>query len=131
MAWGSAYTTKFKRLSSQQKRAMRIICNKSKFEHTKQLFQSNKILNVYKLNILNVATFMYKVNQKTAQKSFFQGFKNHFILILLDSWNLITYKQSTKLKRVNTQFQLEDHISGIAFLAPKRNKSLLCINLKL
>ena len=64
---------------------MRIICNKSKFENTKQLFQSNKILNVYKLNILNVATFMYKVNQKTAQKSFFQGFKNHFILILLDS----------------------------------------------
>ena len=74
---------------------------------------------------------MYKVNQKTAQKSFFQGFKNHFILILLDSWNLITYKQSTKLKRVNTQFQLDDHISGIAFLPPKRNKSLLCINLKL
>ena len=28
---------------------MRIICNKGKFEHTKQLFQSNKILNAYKL----------------------------------------------------------------------------------
>ena len=66
VAWGSTYMTNLKRLSSQQKHAIRIICSKGKFEHIKQLFQLNKILNVYKLNILNVATFMYKVNQKTA-----------------------------------------------------------------
>ena len=51
---------------------------------------------------------------------FFRGFKNRLILILLDSWNLTTYSQTTTI-------QLEDHISGIAFLAPKRNKSLLSI----
>ena len=62
---GEVLKTNLTKLSSQQKHAMRIICNKWKFEHTKQLFQSNKILNVYKLNILNFATFMYKVNQKT------------------------------------------------------------------
>ena len=49
---------------------MRIICNKGKFEHTKQLFQSKKILNAYKLNILYFATFMYKVMQKTAPNIF-------------------------------------------------------------
>ena len=49
---------------------MSVICNKGKFEHTKHLFQWNKILNVYKLNILNVATFMYKVNQKTVPNVF-------------------------------------------------------------
>ena len=62
---GKVLKTNFKKLSSQQKHAMRIICNKGKFEHTKQLFQSNKILNMYKLSILNFATFMYKVNEKT------------------------------------------------------------------
>ena len=67
VAWGSTYITKFKKLSIQQKHAMRTIRNKEKFEHKKQLFQSNKMLNVYKLNILNVATFMYKVNQHTKQ----------------------------------------------------------------
>ena len=41
-----------------------------KFEHTKQLFQLKKRLNVYKLNILNVATFVYKINQKTAPNVF-------------------------------------------------------------
>ena len=40
------------------------------FEKTKQLFQSNKILNVYELNLVNVATFLYKVNLKTAPNFF-------------------------------------------------------------
>ena len=31
---------------------MRIICNKGKLKHTKQLFQPNRIINVSKLNIL-------------------------------------------------------------------------------
>ena len=56
--------------SSQKRPAMYIICNKGKLEHTKQLFLSSKILNVYKLNILNIATFIYKVNQKTAPNIF-------------------------------------------------------------
>ena len=128
VAWGSTYRTNFKKIIQSR---MRIICDNGKFEHTKQLLQSNKILNVYKLNILNVATFMYKVNQKTTLIFFFLGFRNHSILILLDSRNLTTYNQSTILKRVNTQFQLEDHISGTAFLTPKRNKSLRYKNLKL
>ena len=53
---------------------MRIISNKGKFENTKQLLQSNKILNVYKLNILNIATYMY-VNQKTTRKDFLSRFQ--------------------------------------------------------
>ena len=59
VAWGSTYITSLKTLSSQQKHGMRIIYNRGSFEHTKQ---SNKIPNVYKLNILNVITFMLKVN---------------------------------------------------------------------
>ena len=121
VAWGSTYMTKLKKL----------IWDKENFEHTKQLFQANKILKVYWLNISNVATFIYKVNQKLLQTFLFQGFKNRLILSLLDSGNLTTYNRSTILKRVNTQFLLEDHMSGIAFLTPKREKSLLCINLKL
>ena len=39
--------TNLKKLSRQKKEAMLIICNKGKFEYTKQLFQLNKILNVY------------------------------------------------------------------------------------
>ena len=52
VTWGSTYKTNLKKLSSQQKHEMRIICNKGKSEHTKQLFQSNKITSVYTVNIL-------------------------------------------------------------------------------
>ena len=69
-----------KRLFIQQKHAMRIISNKGKLEHTKQLFQSNKILNVHKLNILNVATFMCKVNQKPAPNVFLSRFQKNPII---------------------------------------------------
>ena len=68
--------TNLKKLSVRQRLARRIICKKGNFEHTKQLLQSNKICNVYKLNILHGATFMYKVNQKTARLSFFQDMKS-------------------------------------------------------
>ena len=49
--------------------------HKRKFEYAKQLFQSNKILNVCELNILNDATFMYKVNQKTTPNVFLSRFQ--------------------------------------------------------
>ena len=74
---------------------------------------------------------IYKEIKKLLQIFFFQGFKSQLILILLDSRNVTTYNQSAILKGVNTQFQLEGHISGIAFLAPKRNYPLLCKNVKL
>ena len=75
VAWGSTYMTNFKKPSSQKKHAIRIICNKGKFEHSKQLFQSNKILKVYRLNIANVATFFYKVNTKAAPNIFLSRFQ--------------------------------------------------------
>ena len=65
--------------------------------------------------------FCIRLIQKLLRIFFFRCFKNRLILILLDSWNLTTYNQSRTI-------QLEDHISGIAFLAPKRNKSLLLMH---
>ena len=131
VAWGSTYMTNLKELSSQQKHAMRIICNKWKFEHTKQLFQSNKILNVYKLNIVNVAKFMYKVNPKTAPNIFLSRFQkpSHSYPTRFSELNYVQPTHNIKTSKYS--ISLEDRISGIAFLVSKRNKSLLCINLKL
>ena len=95
----SSYMTNLKKLCSQQKHVIRLICSKLNFEHAKQLFQSNKILNTYKVNILNVAAFIFKFNQKNVPISA----------------NWTTYNQSTILKQANTQFQLKYHISGKAF----------------
>ena len=90
---------------------LRIICKK-KFGNTKQLFQPNKILKSYKLNIFNVSICdidVYKVNE-TAPNVFISTFQkqSHFY-------------PTRYLKRANTLLQLEDHISGIAFLTLRKN----------
>ena len=42
LSWGSTNRTNLKKLFSQQKHAIRIVCNKTRFEHTKELFKPQK-----------------------------------------------------------------------------------------
>ena len=67
--------TNLKKINSQQKHALCIIFNKSKFEHTNELLKSSKILNVYKLNIFNTAVFMHKIQGKSALSIFLSKFR--------------------------------------------------------
>ena len=66
LAWGSTFLTNLQKLRSQQKDAIRIVYNKTKFEHTKKLFKSANVLNFYKLNILSIAPFLHRVHTKTS-----------------------------------------------------------------
>ena len=59
---------------------------------------------------------MHKVNKKAAPNAFLLRFQKPSHFMQLDPQNWTTYNQHTLIKRVNTQFQLEDHISGITFL---------------
>ena len=75
VSWGSTCRTNLKKINSQQKHALRIIFNKSKFEHTSELFKSSKILNVCKLNIFNTAVFMHRIQGKSALSIFLPKFR--------------------------------------------------------
>ena len=46
LTWASTNRTNLKKLLSQQKHAIRTVNNKTRFEHTKQVFNSQKILNI-------------------------------------------------------------------------------------
>ena len=50
LAWASTHKTNLKKIQSQQKHALRIMYYKDRYYHTKELFRSCNILNVYKLN---------------------------------------------------------------------------------
>ena len=65
------------KLRSQQKHTIRIVHNKTKFEHTKELllFKSASVLNLYKLNILSIAVFMHRVHTKTSPPVFTGSFQ--------------------------------------------------------
>ena len=70
LLWGSTNRTNLKKLPSQQKDAVRIIHNRTHLDHTNELFKSQKILNIYKLNILSVRVFMYQIRNKTTPLTF-------------------------------------------------------------
>ena len=74
LSWASTNRTNLKKLLSQQKHVIRIVKIKTRFDRTKELFNSQKILSLYKLNILNAAIFMYKVYNETASATFFELF---------------------------------------------------------
>ena len=53
IAWGNTYLSSLKKISSQQKHAVRKIYNKMEYEFVRELLRSLKILNVYQISILN------------------------------------------------------------------------------
>ena len=59
----------------KQKHALRLIHNKNRFHHSKELFESWEILNAYKLNLLNTAVFMHKIKHRIAPPSFLEKFE--------------------------------------------------------
>ena len=69
-AWGSTSLPNLKKLRCQQKHAIRIVHNKTKFEHTKELFKSANVLNLYKLNILSIAVFRHRFHTKPSPPVF-------------------------------------------------------------
>ena len=63
-----------KKINSQQEHAIRIIFNKNKFEHTREIFKEQRILNIYQSNILSNIIFMNRVGNKTAPSIFLTKF---------------------------------------------------------
>ena len=70
LAWHSTNETRLTELMIHQKYAFCVINNKSQINHTKELFQSQKKLNSFKINIFNILTFMRKIHCQTAPENF-------------------------------------------------------------
>ena len=66
IAWASTNKSNFISLYRHQKHAVRIIYNKDHFLHTKPLFIHAKILTVYKINLLQILSLMFKCKNRTA-----------------------------------------------------------------
>ena len=101
LTWGSTYRTNLKKFYSQQKHALRITHNKDKVYHTKALFKNCNILNVYKLNLFNVAVFMHKVKIGTIPSDFDNKFKNSYHSYRTRFSNINYTKPKLRLKKVD------------------------------
>ena len=95
--WANTERTNLKKLLSQQKHAIRIVNNKTRLEHTEKLFNSQKILNIYKLNILNI----------DCSCNIFRNFLKFLIRTQQVFQNFATRYLKQILLNVNTEFQAE------------------------
>ena len=68
-AWGCTCRTNLKKIESQQKHAIRIFLL-NKFSQAGKIFKEQKILNIYRLNILTNIIFVYRVENNTAPSIF-------------------------------------------------------------
>ena len=75
LAWASAHKANLKKIHSQQKHTLRIVYDKDRYYHTKELFRSCSVLIVYKLILLNTSIFIHKIKTGTGPAAFHATFK--------------------------------------------------------
>ena len=71
---GSTSKTKLKKIGSKQKEAVRVV-NNDNADIRELMFKIKKFLDIYKLNIYQVLTFMFKIKTNTTPVVFRTQFK--------------------------------------------------------
>ena len=65
IVWASTYPTRLDKLFKLQKRIVRILSHSDYLAHTAPLFNNLKILNIFNINIFQIACFVHKYLNKT------------------------------------------------------------------
>ena len=76
IAWGSSFKTGLKKIFLKQKQAARIIFHKDRLTHARPLMNQLKALNVYQINLYQIASFMYQVKNGSIPKIFSNDFSS-------------------------------------------------------
>ena len=71
IAWGSTTKTKLKKLASKWRQTIRVIYPAG---YTREKMEEMKVLNIYKLNIYQVLTFMFKTKRDNVHAAFWNDF---------------------------------------------------------
>ena len=75
--WAISSSAALVKLFRIQKRAIRLITNSEWNAHTAPLFRDMNILTIYQLNLLHVASFMYKVHNNLLPQYFVDMFMSN------------------------------------------------------
>jgi hypothetical protein len=90
-----------------QKRALRIIYNTDYLSHTKHMFHELKTLNIYDLNKLQIALFMFRFKEHSLPNPFSNYFSKHSDIHNYNTRNAkkyITIKPITNLAKYSIKY---------------------------
>ena len=105
--WTSTNTSKLDTIFKLQKRALRIINNADYTSHTKTMFHNLETLNIFDLNKLQTALFMYRFDNNTLPRSFSNYFSKHSDVHNYNTRNAhkyITSKPTTNLIKYSIKY---------------------------
>ena len=83
LACASTRKMNLKTIRSQQNHGLKIVFNKDRYYHTKELSTPCNVLNFSKLTLLNTSIFMHKIKTGTGPAAFHTAFKMTLTKILL------------------------------------------------
>ena len=75
-AWASSPKTELNKILLKQKQAVRIIFHEDRLAHSRPLLKNLNALNVYQVNLYQVASFMYQMKHNTTPMIFNESFSN-------------------------------------------------------
>ena len=101
LEWASTIRTNLKKVHNLQNQRIDIFICKDTLSCTKGLFFTNKVFNVYQLNILNNVIFMRKVKSKTTPAVFLPKFQEQAHPYPTNFWKLNYIKPTSQLSRSN------------------------------
>ena len=107
LVWGNTHKTYLRKINSQQKRTLRLIHNKNRFYNSEELLESCQILHVYRLNLLNTAVFIHKINNKLPRRHSLKNLNSLLIRIQQAFRVGITGNHKLNYANVNLEFPLE------------------------
>ena len=73
---GSSFKTGLKKIFLKQKQSAKIIFHKDRLTHVRPLMNQLKALNVYQINVYQIASFMYQVKNGSIPKIFSSDFSS-------------------------------------------------------
>ena len=110
IACGSTTRAKLKKLSRKQRQVIRAIYPA---EYTREKMEEMKVLIIYKLNIYQLQTFMFKIKRDSAPAAFGNDSKKYLIGILQDLVKVTSQKIIFCQTKQNLLCRLEVQGSGI------------------
>ena len=135
--WATSSSVALDKLFRLQKRAIRLVANSDWNAHSAPLFLDLKVLTIHQLNLLQVASFMYKVNNNLLPQYFIDMFLfNHSVhshntrqcnLYHVPYHRLVLTSNSIRVFGVNLWNNICDDIRNSKSLQSFRTKYKLCI----
>src|SRR6218665_3365831 len=125
IAWASNYTSRLKRLSVLQRRAVRIVARRSSTSHTINKFYDLRILIFKQINKQQISEFMYRFTHNLLPSAFSGYFFLMYLIFILTILDPVKTYVAVLPEQIPVCFQLNVFVHVFGIIVYLRTLSIL------